>query len=238
MTNPHRTLTRDDAGKTSRRFAGSAARLGALLLSIGVVACAPATPRGGSVVPTPRGTYTWSVEPGDVVRLKNWGAPEQSGDLIVNERGIVLVPTVGRISVQGMAPDSLERRVVSAFSGRVDPSRVEVQVLRPIALTGGVKQPSVQLADASASVLSLMAKAGGAVRVGGDSRVFVVRTGAPTREVSVADRIGDLDLRSSDQLYVQDPPFAIRNDASIRAAYSIVQFAATLLTMFYLIRQN
>lgn len=190
------------------------------------------------MAPTPRGTYTWTVEPGDIIRLKNWGAPEQSGDLLVNERGVVLVPTVGHLPVQGMTPDSLERHIVHAFSGRVDPSRVEVQVLRPIAVTGGVKQPSVQLADASSSVLSLVTKAGGAVRIGGDSRVFLVRTGAPTREVSVADRIADLDLRSSDQLYVQDPPFAIRNDASIRAAYSIVQFAATLVTMFYLIRQN
>jgi protein involved in polysaccharide export with SLBB domain len=203
-----------------------------------VVACAPATPSGGTMAPTPRGTYTWTVEPGDIIRLKNWGAPEQSGDLLVNERGVVLVPTVGHLPVQGMTPDSLERHIVHAFSGRVDPSRVEVQVLRPIAVTGGVKQPSVQLADASSSVLSLVTKAGGAVRIGGDSRVFLVRTGAPTREVSVADRIADLDLRSSDQLYVQDPPFAIRNDASIRAAYSIVQFAATLVTMFYLIRQN
>jgi hypothetical protein len=60
----------------------------------------------------------------------------------------------------------------------------------------------------------------------------------PTREVSVADRIGDLDLRSSDQLYVQDPPFAVRNAMTIQSAYQVVQFAATLVTIFYLIRQK
>jgi protein involved in polysaccharide export with SLBB domain len=239
VTIPHRTPTRDDAGTTSRRVrAGSAARLGAVLLLSGVVACAASAPRGGDIAPTPRGTYSWSVEPGDVIRLKNWGAPEQSGDLVVNERGIVLVPTVGHLPVQGITPDSLERRVIRAFAGRVDPSRVEVQVLRPITVTGGVKQPSVQVVDASTSVLSLVARAGGAIRPGGDSRVYLVRTGVPTREVSVADRIGDLDVRSSDQLYVQDPPYAIRNATTIQSAYQVVQFAATLVTIFYLIRQK
>ena len=238
MTISHRTPTRDDAGTTSRRVAGTAARFGALLLLASAVACAAGTPRGGDIAPTPRGTYRWTVEPGDIVRLKNWGAPEQSGDLLVNERGIVLVPTVGHLPVQGIATDSLERRIISAFSGRVDPSRVEVQVIRPITVTGGVKQPSVQLADASTSVLSLVAKAGGAIRPGGDSHVYIVRTGVPTREVSVADRIGDLDLRSSDQLYVQDPPFAVRNAMTIQSAYQVVQFAATLVTIFYLIRQK
>jgi polysaccharide export outer membrane protein len=238
VTHHHRTLTRDDAGKTSRRFAGSAGRIGAFMLFAGAAACAPIAPQGGTVAPTPRGAYAWTVEPGDVVRLKNWGAPEQSGDLVVNDRGQVLVPTVGRLPAQGMSPDSLEQRIVRSFSGRVDPSRVDVMVLRPITVTGGVKQPSVQLADASTTVLSLVGRAGGAIRIGGDSRVFLVRTNSPTREVSVADRIGDLDVRASDQLYVQDPSFAVRNDVSIRAAYAIVQFAATIVTMFYLIRQN
>ena len=208
------------------------------MLLVGVAACAPVTPRGGTLAPTPHGSTSWAVEPGDVVRLKNWGAPEQSGDLLVNDRGTVLVPTVGALPVEGISPDSLQIRIAKAFTGRVDASRVDVQVLRPISVTGGVKQPSVQLADASTSVLALMTKAGGAIRLGGDCRVFRVRPGEPTREISLGDRIGDVDFRASDQLYVQDPSFAVRNDVAIRAAYGIAQFAATLVTMFYLVRHN
>jgi protein involved in polysaccharide export with SLBB domain len=209
----------------------------ALLLFVSATACTPATPRSSSVMPSPRGN-TWVVEPGDMIRLKNWGAPEQSGDLIVNERGTVLIPTVGQIPVQGITPDSLERRIVRAFTGRVDASRVDVQLFRPITVTGGVKTPSVQFVDAPTSVLSLVAKSGGAIRPGGDNKVYVVRPGEPTREVSVADRIGDLGVRASDQLYVQDPPFAVRNELTIRSAYEFVQFSATLLPIYYLIRRN
>ena len=203
-----------------------------------VVACAPAVPRGARIAPTPRGTYSWTVEAGDIVRLKNWNAPEQSGDLTVNERGVVLVPTVGSLTVQGLTTDSLQQTIVRAFAGRIDPSRVDVQLFRPITVTGGVKNPSVQLVDGSTSVLSLIARSGGTIRPGGDSRVFVVRTGEPTREVSVADRVADIDVRSSDQLYVQDPPFVVRNEMAIRSAYELVQFALGLLTIYYLIRHD
>jgi protein involved in polysaccharide export with SLBB domain len=213
-------------------------RAGACFAFAGVVACTPAVPRSAGIAPVPRGTYTWMVEPGDVVRLKNWSAPEQSGDLLVNDRGIVLVPTVGQLTVQGLTPDSLEQRIVRAFAGRIDPSRVDVQLIRPITVTGGVKNPSVQLVDGSASVLSLIAKAGGTIRPGGDSRVFIVRTNEPTREVSVADHVADLGIRASDQLYVQDPPFVVRNELAIRSAYELVQFGLGLLTIYYLIRRD
>jgi protein involved in polysaccharide export with SLBB domain len=204
----------------------------------GVVACSSGVPHAADIAPVARGTYSWVVEPGDVVRLKNWSAPEQSGDLTVNERGVVLVPTVGQLDVQGLSADSLERRIVRAFAGRIDPSRVDVALLRSITVTGGVKTPNVQLVEGSASVLSLVAKAGGAIKTGGDVRVYVVRPGQATREVSVADRIGDLNVKATDQLYVQDPPFAVRNEMNIRAAYEFVQFMATLVTIYYLVRQK
>jgi protein involved in polysaccharide export with SLBB domain len=203
-----------------------------------VVACSSGVPHGADIAPVPRGTYSWSVEPGDVVRLKNWSVPEQSGDLIVNERGIVLVPTVGQLDVQGLSADSLQQRIVRAFAGRIDASRVDVQLLRSITVTGGVKNPNVQLVEGSTSVLSLIAKAGGAIKTGGDTKVYVVRPAQTTREVSVADRVSDLGVRSSDQLYVQDPPFAVRNEMNIRAAYEFVQFMATLVTIYYLVRQK
>ena len=82
--------------------------MGAFVAFAGVVACSSGVPRGADIAPVPHGTYSWSVEPGDVVRLKNWSAPEQSGDLTVNERGVVLVPTVGQLNVEGLSADSLQ----------------------------------------------------------------------------------------------------------------------------------
>lgn len=201
-------------------------------------ACVPAVPRASSTVPVPAASSQWLIEPGDVVRLHNWGAPEQSGDLLVNDRGVVLIPTVGRLVVGGTVPDSLEQRVIRAFAGRFDPSRVEAMLLRPIAVTGGVKTASVLLADPTSSVQTLIARAGGSVRAGGDYRVYLLRPGLPAREVSTADRISDLGVRSSDQLYLQDPPFVVRNEVSIRSIFEALQLTIGALTVYYLIRRG
>ena len=213
-----------------------------LLLAMGVAlvatACVPAVPRSSSVLPSPRSGVSWQVEPGDVIRLRNWGSPEQSGDLLVNDHGVVLVPSVGRLAVSGASPDSVERQIVRAYAGRLDPSRVEVTILRPIAVVGGVRAPGVQLADPSSSVLSLIVRGGGPIRPGGDTRVYLLRTGEAAREVSLADRVADLGLRATDELYVQDPPFVVRNELSIRAAFELLQFTASLVTLIYLVRRG
>ena len=134
--------------------------------------------------------------------------------------------------------DSLEQRVIRAFAGRFDPSRVEAMLLRPIAVTGGVKTASVLLADPTSSVQTLIARAGGSVRAGGDYRVYLLRPGLPAREVSTADRISDLGVRSSDQLYLQDPPFVVRNEVSIRSIFEALQLTIGALTVYYLIRRG
>ena len=59
-------------------------RLGALVAFSALVACSAGVPHGADIAPVPRGTFAWTVESGDVVHLKNWSAPEQSGDLTVN----------------------------------------------------------------------------------------------------------------------------------------------------------
>lgn len=204
---------------------------------LALTACAGGLPHSSPMAPTRFLTSQWIIEPGDVVRLHNWGAPEQSGDLLVNDRGMVLLPTVGRVLVAGLIPDSLERRVVNAYASRIDPARVEVTMLRPIAVLGGVKNGGVQLADPATSVLSLIARAGGPVRAGGELRVFVLRAGEAAREASTADLVSDLGLRSTDQLYVQDPPFLSRNDTALHSVLCGLQLVVGALTVFYLARR-
>ena len=109
--------------------------------------------------------------------------------------------------------------------------------LRPVSVLGGVKTPGIQLADPSASVLSLVSRAGGPLKPGGDLRAFLLRSGEPVREISVADRVSDLGIRSTDQLYVQDPPFVVRNEIAIRSAFEVLQFVGSIVTLVVLTRR-
>jgi protein involved in polysaccharide export with SLBB domain len=210
----------------------------ALALLAALTACVPAVPRPAPVAPTRSPSSQWLIEPGDIVRVRNWGAPEQSGDLLVNDVGNVLIPSVGRVPIAGLQPDSLQRRIERAYLGRIDSTRVDVMLLRPIAVVGGVRAPGVQLADPSSSVLSLVARSGGPTRVGGDMRVYVLRAGESTREVSTADLVADVGVRSTDQLYVQDPPFIVRNEVLIRTLVEGLQLVGSIFTVYYLIRRG
>lgn len=213
-------------------------RLFALLLLASASACVPAVPVAPTTTPTPRGAPQWVVEPGDVIRLRIWLAPDQSGDLPVNERGQVLVPTVGHLNVAGLTPAAAEAAIVRGYAARLDSSRVEVTFLRPVSVVGGVKAPGVQLADPSASVLSLIARAGGPTRPGGDLRAYLLRIGDPVREISTADRVSDLGLRSTDQLYAQDPPFAVRNEIAIRTVTEVLSIVGSIVTIVLLITRK
>src|SRR5258708_31517423 len=142
-----------------RRFARTAFWQGAIAFSMFLVGCVPAVPIAPTVQPTVRGESLWRVEPGDVIRLRTWLTVDQSGDLPVNERGQVLVPNVGRLTVIGLAPGAVEAQIIRAYAGRLDSSRVEVTFLRPVSVVGGGKSPGVQLPDPSPAVLSLISRA-------------------------------------------------------------------------------
>lgn len=209
-----------------------------LAVALAMAACVPPVPVAPDAQPMARGTNLWLVESGDVIRLRTWLTADQSGDLPVNERGQVLIPNVGRMSVAGLSPAAVEAQIVRAYATRVDSSRVEVTFLRPVSVVGGVKAAGVQLADPSASVLSLVSRAGGPIRSGGDLRAYLLRVGKPTREISLADRASELGIRSTDQLYVQDPPFVIRNQVAIQSVFEVLGFISSSLTILYLIRRN
>lgn len=212
-------------------------RSAAVACLMALAACVPAVPIAPTTQPSPRAAREWLVEPGDVVRLRVWLATDQSGDLPVNERGQILLPTVGRLDVAGRTPPAVEAQIVRAYATRLDSSKVEVLFLRPVSILGGVKTPGIQLADPSATVLSLISRAGGPLRPGGDLRAYLLRIGEPTHEVSLADHVADIGLRSADQLYVQDPPFVVRNEMAIRSVFELMQVVSTVITLIVLVRR-
>ncbi len=212
-------------------------RRGGMTLALLAAGCIPAVPVAPTVQPTARNANLWLVEPGDVIRLRIWLSADQSGDLAVNERGQVLAPTVGRLDVAGLTPSVVESRIVRAYSTRLDSTKVEVTFLRPVSVVGGVKVPGIQLADPAATVLSLISRAGGPLRPGGDLHAYLLRIGEPTHEISTADRVSDIGIRSSDQLYVQDPPFVVRNEIAVRSVFELLQLISTALTIVLLVRK-
>jgi polysaccharide export outer membrane protein len=173
-----------------------------------------------------------TLKPGDVVRLKIWREPDLSGDFVVDERGSVVVPKLGRVPVVGLSPDSLKSQLISSYSVYLRNPSIDVVLLRRITILGGVRNPGLYPVDPTMTLADAYALAGGIAPEGKLDEVQLVRgTQRTTYKISGATRIGDTPLRSGDQLYVPTRPWLSRNTWAVTAA-----IGTTTTILFALLR--
>jgi polysaccharide export outer membrane protein len=173
-----------------------------------------------------------TLKPGDVVRLRIWREPDLSGDFVVDERGSVVVPKLGRVPVVGLSPDSLKSQLISSYSVYLRNPSIDVVLLRRITILGGVRNPGLYPVDPTMTLADAYALAGGIAPEGKLDEVQLVRgTQRTTYKISGATRIGDTPLRSGDQLYVPTRPWLSRNTWAVTAA-----IGTTTTILFALLR--
>jgi protein involved in polysaccharide export with SLBB domain len=160
-----------------------------------------------------------TLKPGDVVRLKIWREPDLSGDFVVDETGIVIVPKLGRVQVEGLSPDSLKSHLISSYSVYLRNPAIDVVLLRRITILGGVRNPGLYPVDPTMTLAEAYALAGGISPEGKLDEVHLIRGNERTTyKISGATRIADTPLRSGDQLYVPTRSWLSRNTWAITAA--------------------
>ncbi|HEY0305297.1 MAG TPA: polysaccharide biosynthesis/export family protein, partial [Longimicrobiales bacterium] len=79
--------------------------------------CAGAT--SGDMVPVAQpapALTSSSARPGDVVRLRVWREPDLTGDFVVEETGLVVLPRLGPVDATAETAESLRKRVSAAFA--------------------------------------------------------------------------------------------------------------------------
>src|SRR3972149_10906533 len=99
------------------------------LLPLAVVllaACAPTSP----VVLRPLPDRPWTGLPGDEVKVRVYREPELSGQYVVNGRGEVFIPGLGRIAAAGMTADSLSAHITNGYTKRIIDAIVDVGLIR------------------------------------------------------------------------------------------------------------
>lgn len=128
------------------------------------------------------------VGPGDVLNLSVYGQPDMSGALTVNEDGTISVPLVGSVQVSGQSLANAGKAVEGAFRDKkmlVEPhvtlTMTEARSQR-VSVLGEVGKPGRYSFQTNASVLDLLAQAGGITSNGGDMVVLL----HPQKDGSVA----------------------------------------------------
>ena len=199
----------------------------ALLTMIPAVALSQSEPNGPPTAPV----ASSSLGPGDFVLVKIWREPELSDTVQVDNAGVAVFPKLGPIEVTGIRPDSLERLLVRDYSRYLQNPSIKVTVLRRITIWGAVMRPGTYPVDLTMAIPDALALAGGASSEGKSDKVEL-RRGSMRRMIDLSgetERVGDLSLRSGDQLLVPRRSWVSRNPGVLVATIG------TLTSIVYLL---
>lgn len=170
----------------------------------------------------------WTLDEGDVVRSKVYRNPELDGEAIVAANGTAFFPGLGRVDVKGLTLDSLEAMLDARYRTLVRNTAVQVTVQRDLTLYGQVRAPGVYAVDPTMTLLGLVARAGGPASATGSPDVTLERADGRRLSLPREARLGSIDIRHTDAIYLADNSFFVRNTATIQTTSLVVTILSTL----------
>lgn len=217
---------------TMRLLPKNLSRIAIPLAAVLLSGCAPKVP----VMMAPLPDRPWTVLPGDQLRVRVYREPDLSGQYLVNGKGEVYVPGIGRILAAGMTADSLTQFITNAFSKRILDAVIDVGLVRSIPVLGQVKTPGVYDAEPSMSVQQLVAKSGGIRSSSLETPTYLLRKGRDGTRYSLASdlRLDRIALDEGDAIVVVDPSFLEHYGPWIQTAAIFTGMLQIILTIFLL----
>lgn len=174
------------------------------------------------------------LRPGDLIRLRIWREPDLSGDFLVDVDGIIVFPMIGPYQVTNESPESLKEKLVTAYQEYLRNPSIDVLPMRRVNILGAVRSPGLYPIDATMTLADALALAGGATPQGDPNEVELVRNGERvTARLSGDTRVGELPIRSGDQLFVPERSWVSRNSGIVAATISATVSLAIALINIY-----
>lgn len=163
------------------------------------------------------------LQPGDKLKLTIWREPDMAGEFEVQPNGAVNFPKIGRIQVDGLAPDSLRKVILAAYSVSLRDAAIEVTPLRRVVVEGSVRNAGFQYADPTVTVRGALALAGGVTSEGNQKRIDLTRDGIETViKLSGAPNLADSPAQSGDLIRVPERSWWARNTAVVASGLTAV----------------
>lgn len=163
------------------------------------------------------------VQPGDRVAVKVYREPGLSDDVMVNERGDIVLPKVGTIHAASVTIRALEDTLRRRFAVYLREPDISITVLRRVVVNGEVRRPDVYFVDLSSTLRDVIARAGGITEIGNPSRVAIIRGGVTIPAPRWQDDTSRAaDLQSGDQVFVGMRSWFERNAFAIASTGVLV----------------
>lgn len=178
-----------------------------------------------------------AMRPGDGVRIRIFLEPELSGEFLVDERGIVVIPKLGEYAVGNLPADSVRPQLLTAFKKFLVTDAIEITPFRRVAVSGAVLKPGLYPVDPSMSVGDAIILAGGVAPNGNRDHVQVRFTGAAKGTTVRGERlVWDTDAGGARQLHVTQRPWIVRNFQAVTSlSLSVISVYVTAITVAILL---
>lgn len=179
---------------------------GALLVPGMAVRAQDAAPAAGKRVAV--------MAPGDGVRMRVFREPEFTGEFLVDDRGMLVLPKIGELRVGGTPADSIRGVILAELRKILTSTAIEVIPFRRIAITGSVLRPGLYPVDASLTVADALILAGGAAPDAKPRRVEIRLAGAGSgTPISMEVKVWETAAGGTMQLHVPRRAWLRRNGA-------------------------
>ena len=196
-----------------------------IFLVLAALAAVPAVARSQSGVET-------GVEPGDAIRLIIYQEPDLSSpEILVHEDGTAVFPRLGSVVVVGKEIEALKRDLVEEYSRTLRDPSIDIVVLRRVTISGEVRSPGVYKVDPTMTVTDALALAGGpTANANRNELVLIRRDSRSTLDLEEPLSVGELALRSGDQLFVPQRSWFLRNWPLVASVVSTLLSVTVLAT--------
>lgn len=181
-------------------------------------------------VPTNIAPSEVTVRRGDQVTIEVFGREELSVSRVVDRQGEIHLPYLGSIDVLGLSPEAIRRLVTDRYSQLYTTPLINVEVRVGVNATGELQRPNRYRVDPSATVLDVIAEAGGLTPEARSDRVELVRGGEvivfSLRDPESASRMLATPVQSGDWIRVPRQRFT---SAHAYLAGVVLNIAATVV---------
>lgn len=155
-----------------------------LLCCLAIVTIAGQSPAAGQAAFPARVSEEFRIGPEDVLDVAVWGDEEISRTVPVRPDGRISLPLLNDVQAAGLTPSELGDVLTALLSKHLTHPRVSVIVQEVhsfrVSVIGEVKAPGRYELRSKATVLDVLAQAGGFTEFASRSRVLILRTHGET----------------------------------------------------------
>lgn len=141
---------------------------------------------------------------GDLLKIQIVGKENETHELLVNRDGLIAVPDVGTIMVQGLSSSDAFDKIIDKISAALLGVDVSVSIIKPrainVLIVGSAEKPGMYTLNGGSTVLSLIHAAGGIQKDGSYRNISHKRSGKAIAQIDLYDVLVEGDMTSLSQL--------------------------------------